>query len=88
MKENSNIDIGEDFGPKFDEKDVIGCGLLITKKEIFYTKNGAFIGTAFKDVKIHKMASILRFVYNLYLIIYSQILEDRINNTDHLFYLI
>jgi len=33
---------------------VIGCGLLITKKEIFYTKNGAFICTAFKDVVIAK----------------------------------
>jgi Ran-binding protein 9/10 len=33
---------------------VIGCGLLITKKEIFYTKNGALIGTAFKDVVIAK----------------------------------
>jgi hypothetical protein len=27
---------------------------LISKKEIFYTKNGAFIGTAFKDVTISK----------------------------------
>lgn len=31
---------------------MIGCGLLISKREIFYTKNGANLGTAFKNVEI------------------------------------
>ena len=30
---------------------MIGCGILFEKQEIFYTKNGAFIGVAFKDVE-------------------------------------
>ena len=40
---------GEDFGPIYEQDDIIGCGLIVDKKEIFYTKNGAFIGVAFKD---------------------------------------
>ena len=51
-KESSYGDLGEEFGQRFEEKDVIGCGLLISKREVFYTKNGALIGTAFRDVKI------------------------------------
>jgi Ran-binding protein 9/10 len=45
---------GEEFGPTFDAKDVIGCGILLEKRQIFYTKNGALIGVAFKDVEISK----------------------------------
>jgi hypothetical protein len=49
-KEEAETDDGEDFGPSFAKKDVIGCGILLDRKEVFFTKNGAFIGTAFKDV--------------------------------------
>ena len=51
-KESGSGEDGEEFGERFEEKDVIGCGLLISKREIFYTRNGASLGTAFRDVKI------------------------------------
>ena len=34
----------------FKEGDVIGCGLDLLKKTIFFTMNGTFLGEAFKDV--------------------------------------
>ena len=51
-KESNSGDDGDDFGERFESKDVIGCGLVISKREIFFTKNGANLGTAFKNVKI------------------------------------
>ena len=45
---------GEILEPGFDEKDVVGCGLLIDKRQIFFTKNGALLDIAFKDVDIPK----------------------------------
>lgn len=51
----------EEYGPQlvyadqeFDVKDTIGCGYLVDKKEMFFTKNGEFIEIAFKDVDIPK----------------------------------
>ena len=38
----------QSYGPSFDENDVIGCGLL--GNNLFYTKNGQFLGVAFRDV--------------------------------------
>ena len=29
----------------------MGCGILMDRKEIFYSKNGALIGTAFRSVE-------------------------------------
>ena len=34
----------------FQIGDVVGCGLVLPKKQIFYTVNGKLIGTAFNDV--------------------------------------
>jgi hypothetical protein len=48
----TDSDDGEDYGPTFGQKDVIGCGILLNKREIFFTKNGANIGTAFRDVEL------------------------------------
>ena len=36
----------------FKEGDVIGCGLNLLKKTIFFTMNGTFLGEAFKDVDL------------------------------------
>ena len=36
------------YGPSFTDKDVVGCGVIEGK--CFYTKNGEFLGVAFKNV--------------------------------------
>lgn len=41
---------GEEFGPRFGAGDVVGCGLHVAAGEVFFTKNGELIGTAFRDV--------------------------------------
>ena len=41
---------GESYGPPFGVGDVIGCGLLCDRREIFFTKNGEHLGVAFGDV--------------------------------------
>jgi hypothetical protein len=41
---------GENYGPRFGAGDVIGCGLLTERREIFFTKNGTHLGVAFSDV--------------------------------------
>jgi Ran-binding protein 9/10 len=48
------ISQGDEFGPVYEQTDIIGCGYIADKKEIFFTKNGAFIGVAFKDVEMPK----------------------------------
>lgn len=42
----------QNFGPKFGLGDTIGCGIDYETKSIFYTLNGSFLGTAFRDVPI------------------------------------
>lgn len=37
---------GENYGPSFVSGDVIGCGFLVSKAEIFFTRNGKQLGTA------------------------------------------
>ena len=46
----NNCERGEKYGPPFGTGDVIGCGLLCEQREIFFTKNGAHLGTAFSGV--------------------------------------
>nr|CDS18738.1 ran binding protein 9 [Echinococcus granulosus] len=36
------------FGPKFCEQDIIGCGVDLITKSLFYTRNGEFLGKAFE----------------------------------------
>ena len=41
---------GENYGPRFATGDIIGCGLLSERREVFFTKNGTHLGVAFTDV--------------------------------------
>ena len=42
---------GTSYGPKFTTGDIIGCGLNFSERNAFFTKNGAFLGIAFRDLK-------------------------------------
>ena len=46
----NNQGYGEKFGPTFGANDIIGCGLNLQNKTCFFTKNGNFLGAAFKDM--------------------------------------
>ena len=50
----NNKTTGEEYGPKFEKGDVIGCGLIMPRKSIFFTCNGRFLGTAFSNIDIQK----------------------------------
>eukprot|EP00879_Flechtneria_rotunda_P014464 GHRR01015113.1.p1 GENE.GHRR01015113.1~~GHRR01015113.1.p1 ORF type:complete len:351 (+),score=113.33 GHRR01015113.1:510-1562(+) len=45
-----NSDKGEEYGPKFGTGDTIGACLHFGSQEIFYTKNGTKLKTAFRNV--------------------------------------
>ncbi|KAG8928160.1 hypothetical protein FRC02_007288 [Tulasnella sp. 418] len=38
------------YGPGFTTGDYIGCGINFSLKQMFYTKNGGFLGHVFKDI--------------------------------------
>ncbi|CAG8580923.1 7314_t:CDS:10 [Paraglomus occultum] len=42
---------GKPYGPQFTTGDVIGCCVNFRDGTAFYTKNGAILGTAFRDLK-------------------------------------
>ncbi|CEP11678.1 hypothetical protein [Parasitella parasitica] len=42
---------GKTYGPKYGTGDIIGCGIDFRDMSAFYTKNGIYLGTAFKKVK-------------------------------------
>eukprot|EP01080_Neovahlkampfia_damariscottae_P000083 gene83-4332_t len=42
---------GKSYGPVFGVGDTIGCGYIFRTREIFFTKNGKFLGIAFKAHK-------------------------------------
>ena len=39
-------------GPKFGTNDVIGCGLNLKARSCFFTKNGQYLGVAFRDMPV------------------------------------
>lgn len=51
----SNTTSGKPYGPKFGTLDVIGCGINFRTGTAFFTKNGHYIGTAFKDLKPNQL---------------------------------
>lgn len=51
-KKFHNNGLGENYGPTFNTGDVIGAGILLEKQEIFYTKNGKYLGVAFRNVSL------------------------------------
>ncbi|KAI8095188.1 hypothetical protein BDF21DRAFT_447511 [Thamnidium elegans] len=53
--ENGNIYAGpgteKAYGPSYGTGDIIGCGIDFRDMSAFYTKNGLYLGTAFKNIK-------------------------------------
>lgn len=47
----SESERGEPFGPRFGAGDVIGCGLLSERRELFFTKNGESLGVAYGSIE-------------------------------------
>lgn len=41
---------GKAYGPTFTVGDVVGCGINFSQDEVFFTKNGKNLGTAFSKV--------------------------------------
>jgi len=39
------------YGPKYGTGDIIGCGIDFRDMSAFYTKNGIYLGSAFKKIK-------------------------------------
>ncbi|KAF1813678.1 SPRY-domain-containing protein [Eremomyces bilateralis CBS 781.70] len=46
---------GKEYGPKYSTLDVIGCGVNFRTGCAFYTKNGVYLGTAFKDIRHERL---------------------------------
>lgn len=51
-KKYSGSGLGTHYGPTFTTGDVVGAGLHTETNEIFFTKNGEWLGVAFRDVCI------------------------------------
>ncbi|KAI7879068.1 SPla/RYanodine receptor [Lichtheimia hyalospora FSU 10163] len=48
---NSGNGLGLPFASTYTAMDVIGCGIDMQHRDIFYTKNGHFIGKAFQGIR-------------------------------------
>ncbi|KAI8369692.1 CTLH/CRA C-terminal to lish motif domain-containing protein [Blakeslea trispora] len=42
---------GKNYGPRYGTGDIIGCGVDFRDMSAFYTKNGIYLGTAFRKIK-------------------------------------
>ncbi|KAL5117285.1 hypothetical protein ACEQ8H_004844 [Pleosporales sp. CAS-2024a] len=47
----SNTTSGKTYGDKFSTLDVVGCGINFRTNTAFFTKNGRYLGDAFRDLK-------------------------------------
>ena len=50
---NNKPQSGEDYGPKYEINDVVGSGIIFSKKQIFFTYNGRYLGSAFSGIEVH-----------------------------------
>ncbi|WPH04822.1 Hypothetical protein R9X50_00771900 [Acrodontium crateriforme] len=46
---------GKSYGPKFSSNDTIGCGVNFRTGTAFFTKNGVYLGEAFKGIKTDRL---------------------------------
>ncbi|KAK6338655.1 hypothetical protein TWF696_009466 [Orbilia brochopaga] len=46
--------VGKPYGPQFDTKDIIGCGINFRTNTAFFTCNGRNLGDAFRDIPMEK----------------------------------
>ncbi|KAF3484172.1 ran-binding protein [Arthroderma uncinatum] len=46
---------GRPYGPTFTINDTIGCGIIFSTGSAFFTKNGSYLGNAFRDLKPSKL---------------------------------
>ena len=51
-KKFSGLAAGSAYGPTFGLGDIVGAGLNLISGEIFFTKNGVWLGTAFKTTNV------------------------------------
>ncbi|KAG0254435.1 hypothetical protein DFQ27_006838 [Actinomortierella ambigua] len=42
---------GDPYGPTFTTGDTVGCGINFRDNTLFYTKNGVYLGIAFRDLR-------------------------------------
>lgn len=50
---NNNSYTGIPYADPFGIGDEIGCGIIFRTKEIFFTKNGKYLGIAFQNINLN-----------------------------------
>lgn len=49
---SANRSASKKFTEKVERGDIVGCGINFAKQEIFYVRNGVYLGVAFVDLKV------------------------------------
>ncbi|KAL8425790.1 hypothetical protein Efla_004142 [Eimeria flavescens] len=83
----------EAYGPPFGQADIVGCGILNGSGEVFFTRNGTFVGHAgkafascdlFPTVSMRNTGESVKFNFagpfhfNLRILLHRQLLEERL----------